>query len=370
MTWRHYLKIKTRTPAFLWRLVIGILAIGIVGGMLVEGRLAPALRIAELSPEDRPALVAEALAELGQWADLWWYLPKVVFRRVHNVGPTALALFAGAWWLAFAVQAAAPRGRRDVHWWLLPLAVVLGGLSVWPTHFLGMWLEHRWGIAESDKLVEGVRFYILGVGLPEEAAKLLCFLPLVVILRRVRSDLTAMMAAACVGLGFAIVENINYFQMSGGSAAVGRFLTANPLHMTLTGLAGLAAYRAARDPRGWGPNSFAMIALMVFAHGLYDALIAVPELQEVDIGNVIIFALVIYQFFRELRDMRPPRREMISLSATFLTGVSMVTAATFIYTSGLFGFQPACDTMAMNVLSLSLMAYLFLREMPDTMVTV
>ena len=218
--------------------------------------------------------------------------------------------------------------------------------------------------------MNGLRFYILGVGLPEELAKLLCFLPLVPLLLRIRSDLAALMAAACVGLGFAIVENMSYFHHSSGGDVVGRFLTANPMHMTLTGVAGLAAYRAARDPRSWGPQALAMIALMILAHGLYDASIAIPDLADVSLLGTIIFALVVYQFFRELRDLRPRRVETVSLTATFLAGVSLVTAATFIYMSGLLGLQPACDAMAVNVLSLSLMAYLFLREMPDTMVTV
>jgi hypothetical protein len=60
----------------------------------------------------------------------------------------------------------------------------------------------------------------------------------------------------------------------------------------------------------------------------------------------------------------------VSLTATFLAGVSLVTAATFVYISSLVGFQAACDAMVLQVVSMSLMAYLFLREMPETMVTV
>jgi RsiW-degrading membrane proteinase PrsW (M82 family) len=371
MTRRQYLQTKTRNPAFLWRMVIGILAVGAVGAMLVEGRL----RHVGLPGGDAEKFNAavdhlDQLAAGGDWAGLWWGLPEVVFHRISLSAPTALAAFAGCWWFAFCMQAAQVRGVGDPLFWLLPLAVVLGGLSIWPTHFLGRWMEHRWGVHDSNELIEGLRHYILGVGLPEEAAKLLCFLPLVPFLLRIRSDLAALMTAGCVGLGFAVAENINYFRSSRGIDALGRFLTANPAHIALTGIAGLAAYRAIRDLRGWGANSLAMIALMVFAHGLYDAAIGIPELADVSILGTIVFALVVYQFFRELRDLRPRRVEMISLTATFLAGVATVTAAMFIYVSGVLGFQSACDVMATEALSLSLMAYLFLREMPETMVSV
>ena len=381
MTLRHYLQLKTRTPAFLWRMVIGILAVGIVGGFLVEGRFRSPPNLAEML---RPFVDApdplQRLAEDGKWLELWWTIPEVAYLQRLSAGPVALAIFSGCWWLAFCMQAAhVPRrsepgrpapGAHNPQLWLLPLAVLLGALSIWPTHFLSLWIEVRWNIEPSAELAKGLRYFILGVGVPEELAKLLCFLPLVPILLRIRSDLTALIAAGCVGLGFAVVENMGYFHGSRGGDVVGRFLTANPFHMTLTGVAGLALYRAARDPRGWGPQAVAMVGLMIFAHGLYDATIVIPELVDVAILGSIIFALVVYQFFREMRDLRTPRSETISLTATFLAGVSTVTAATFIYVSGLLDFQQACDVMAMNVLSLSLMAYLFLREMPETMVTV
>jgi RsiW-degrading membrane proteinase PrsW (M82 family) len=370
MTWRHYLQIKTRRPAFLWRMVIAILAVGVAGGLIAEHRFIGPQWVLPDAQANAEVDRLTNLAEAGAWGEVWWILPRVVYRRLTNPTPLLLASFAGLCWFVFCVQAAHTRSRRDPEVWLLPLAAALGGMSIWPTHFFGLWIEHRWNIHESAELVNGLRFYILGVGLPEELAKLLCFLPLVPVLLRIRSDLTALMAAASVGLGFAVVENIGYFQRSGGSDTVGRFLIANPLHMTLTGLAGLAAYRAARDFRGWGQYAVALIALMVFAHGLYDATIALPDLVDVNLFGTIIFAMVVYQFFRELRDLRPRRVETISLTANFLAGVSLVTAATFIYMSGLIGLQAAADAMAGNVIGLSLMAYLFLREMPDTMVTV
>lgn len=372
--WRNYLRTKTRNPRFLWQMVFAILALGIFGGMIAQlWKANPAEAGEVLAP---PSAVVtdferlEALADAGAWSEVWWGLPTVVFHRMSNRGPLVLASLAGICWLIFCLQAAQVRGWRDFKLWLMLGGVALGGLSVWPTHFFSMWLERRLGLHESEELVGGIRFFVLGVGLPEESAKLLCFVPLIPLLLLVRGDLIAMMTAGCVGLGFAFVENVSYFHGSLGTDAVGRYLTANPAHMTLTGLAGLALYRAVRDPKGWGPQALLVFGLVVLAHGLYDATIAIPAFGDLAILGSIIFALVVYQFFRELRELRQTRVEIVSLTATFLAGVSLVTAATFVYISSLVGFAPACNAMVVQVISTSLMAYLFLREMPETMVTV
>jgi len=176
--------------------------------------------------------------------------------------------------------------------------------------------------------------------------------------------------SGCVGLGFAIEENINYFLGSGGTSTLGRFLTANPMHITLTALAGLALYRALRNPKGWGAHSLGVFGMLIFAHGLYDAFIVVPALAEYSIFTTIILALVVYQFFHELRELRRPQGDTISLSANFLCGVSVLTAATFVYLSATLGTSFAFDTLVSSVTGLAVMVYLFLREMPETMVSV
>ena len=355
-------------------MVFAILAVGIFGGMVAPlWQADPAEADEVLAPPSEAVAEVErleSLADAGAWGEVWWGLREVVFHRMSQRGPLVLASLAGICWLIFCLQAAQIRGWRDPKLWIMLGAVMLGGLSVWPTHFFNMWQERRLGLVETDELVGGVRFFVVGVGLREELAKLLCFVPLIPLLLLIRGDLTAMMTAGCVGLGFAFVENVSYFHGSLGKDAVGRYLTANPMHMTLTGLAGLALYRAARDPKGWGPQALLVFGLVVLAHGLYDAAIAIPAFGDLAILGSIIFALVVYQFFRELRELRSTQVEIVSLTATFLAGVSLVTAATFVYISSLVGFAPACDAMVMQVVSTSLMAYLFLREMPETMVTV
>jgi RsiW-degrading membrane proteinase PrsW (M82 family) len=375
MNWRSTLQTKTRDPRFLWQMVLGIIAAGIVAGYAAQyfwqtAPVDPGELILRNHGAPHPVVELERLAAQGKWVEVWWAIPKSQWWRIAQRGPVILAALTGGCWLLFMLQALQVRGPLDPRLWLALAAVPLGVLSVWPTHFFALWQEFAWGLEENMSLFHGLRFFTLGVGLREETAKLLCLLPLMPLLLRLHSDLAAMLTSGCVGIGFALAENAGYFASTGGVDTLGRYLTANPFHLTLTGLIGLAVYRAFRHPRDWGPQALATFGLMVFAHGLYDAFIGVPVLAEYSLLGTIIFAAVVYQFFRELRDARQRRPDVISLTANFLCGVSLVTSAAFVYLSATVGCSDAFDFLFQGAAGLAVMVYLFLREMPETMVTV
>ena len=80
---------------------------------------------------------------------------------------------------------------------------------------------------------------------------------------------------------------------------------------------------------------------------------------------------MIYQFFRELRPKQALRVEPISLTANFLFCVSTVAAATFVYLCAAVGLRiRPSDMLVIGIVGEAVMVYLFLREMPETMVTV
>jgi len=352
-------------------MVLGTIAAGVVLGFAVQPF--PVEVAEEATNVQAPAdswRQIEHLAQGAQWRQVWWAIPRYEFGRSWPWGTCVLAVLTGCCWLAFVLQALQMRGLRDSRLWLALTGVMLGMLSIWPTDFFILWQEYGWGLQDGPALAQGLRYNVLGIGLREETAKLLGLLPLMPFLLRERNALTALLVSACVGIGFALVENAGYFAFSGGADALGRFLTANPAHMTLTGLTGLAVYRGLRDPRVWGPQALAIFGVMVFAHGLYDATISLPALADYSILGTILFALLVYQFFHELRELRSARGETISLTANFLFGVSLVTAATFVYLSATVGCATAFDALASAVLGLAVMVYLFLREMPESMVRV
>ena len=372
LTWKSYLRSKSRNPLYLWRMVFTILGVGVGAGLLADALVSfdePA-ESRQLDASRKMASEFDQLAASGKWTELWWRVPETYAWRASTTGPLVLAIVAGLCWLAFSLQAAevnhGERGRLAA----CLIAVGLGVLSIWPTMFLIYWQERAWNLHDSIELANGLRYNILGVGLREEAAKLACLLPLMPWLVSRRDELGALVASACVGLGFAVEENCNYFFSSRGTDVLGRLLTANPFHMALTGLVGLALYRALLWPRQWAPQFVATFGVAVLAHGVYDAFIVIPALQEYAMAGTIVFALVIYQFFHELRGLRSGRRDTVSLTATFLAGVSLVTAVTFVYLSAVVGSRAAFDMLVMGVAGSAVMVYLFLREMPETMVSV
>ncbi|HEX6960257.1 MAG TPA: PrsW family glutamic-type intramembrane protease [Lacipirellula sp.] len=377
MTWRHYLQIKTRTPAFLWRMAIGILLAGVAMGIGVDMATPAPPPVEPPGDEqvvdepfavDQPSL--EQLAEEARWLDLWMAIPAEMFAGWRHWGMTAIAILTGACWTAFLMQAIQIRSRSDYRAWTPLIGLGLGVLSIWPTLFLIYWQQWRWGLAPSEELRDGMRYFLLGVGLREELAKFVCFLPLLPVLVRRRDELAALITAGCVGVGFAMEENVGYIAQTAGVNTLGRLLSAAPLHMSMTALVGLAAYRACVWPRQCLPQLVAIFVVIAVAHGMYDAVIVIPELADFSLAASLILIGVIYQFFRELRSLAAVRRDPISLTANFLFCVCTVAAATFVYVSSLAGWQLAMDALMLGVITQAIMVYLFLREMPETMVSV
>jgi RsiW-degrading membrane proteinase PrsW (M82 family) len=361
-------------------MVAAILAAGLVVGVVADARLradrpqADPEHQEKRSPDEAgPPSAWEAVERAAQredWPAVWRGVWRSVRERWSYPGPVALALLTGLCWLCFALQAVQPGGLWSPRCLLCGAGFLLGILSVGPTLFAIAWQEQRWGLADRVDLVGGLRDNILGVGLREELCKFACGLPLLPWLVWRRDAVGSLMAFGCVGLGFAASENISYIAMSGGTATVSRLLMPAPAHLALTGLAGLAAYRAGRWPRDWGLLLLAMLGVLVLVHGLYDAFMSIDVLQEYSLVSMIVFILLVRQFFHELHEHRDQRRDVISLTANFLFCVSLTTAAVFVYVSAHYGWQAAADQLVTAIVTESVMVYLFLREMPETLVTV
>lgn len=377
--WRNYLRTKTRNPRFLWQMVIGILLAGVVTGLAVDAFVPAWLdweamkQEQEVEPEPTPRSRAydaiEKQADAGDWLGVWWAIPHHMVLGWEEWGTTGLAVLTGLCWLAFVMQAIQIRSLRDYRLWFSLLGLVLGVLSIWPTHFLIMWQERQWGLVDTEDVAGGIRFYTLGVGLREELSKFLCFLPLLPWIVYRRDQLAALLVAGSVGLGFAMEENVGYIWSSMASGTLSRLMMPAPAHMALTGLIGLAAYRVCVWPKECGLQFVAVFGVIVLAHGLYDSLL-MPVFKDIAIASPAIFLLLIFQFFRELRPLQALRVEPISLTANFLFCVSTVAAVTFVYLCAAVGWKDAGDVLVGGIVAESVMVYLFLREMPETMVTV
>ena len=153
-------------------------------------------------------------------------------------------------------------------WWRGLLGFGCGLLSIPLTHIFIILQESWMGTQEHSEGMEDILYCISGIGLREELAKLVMFVPLLILLRRATAA-QVLAVASSVGLGFAILENVTYFEWGEGTAVWARFITANFLHFGLTGMTGLALWQATRNSK-WLPHfAWVLVAAVVF-HGLWD----------------------------------------------------------------------------------------------------
>ena len=137
-----------------------------------------------------------------------------------------LSLLAGLVWFTVLVKLGGVTKLSSSRLWVFVLAVFAGLFSGIPTLVLRVWQEDILGFELNGEFVNDLLFCISNIALREEISKLLLFIPLVPILLKRRSQIEWLIAAACVGLGFAIMENVGYFNRS-GPIALTRMLTAS-----------------------------------------------------------------------------------------------------------------------------------------------
>src|SRR6185436_8651621 len=110
--------------------------------------------------------------------------------------------------------------------------------------------------------------------------------------------LDALVCGACVGLGFALAENINYIDGGSMGVALSRFLTANFLHISMTALTSSALYDLFAERHHSFDDFSRTLMLVVLGHGAYDFFIVNPQVHEVSFLAMTIFIVLTQQFLR------------------------------------------------------------------------
>lgn len=147
---------------------------------------------------------------------------------------------------------------------------------------------------EAATVGEYLRLAVFGAGIPEELAK---FAMLWLFLRRCRyfdEYVDGIVYAACVGLGFAAVENIMYLiQNFQAWAYVGamRALFSVPGHFFFAVVMGYYVSKAFFDDPSQRPrNIFLALALPMLLHSAFDALLMVSTVSAAATGLIALFA--------------------------------------------------------------------------------
>ena len=318
----------------------------------------------ELKPLHRIYLAA---AE-QKWLDLLRPLAELQVALLKPV-PAFLATLAGLVWLMVTLQSIQPPGIFSFRVGLVLCAVLMGMLSTFPTLISGLWMEEALGIREGETMYESLRFFLLSVGPREEILKLFFVVPFIPLCIVRKSRLEMLIVGGSVGLGFAIWENLQYFAEYGSATAFTRFLTANFFHLVLTGLNSLALYDLICHPvrRFW--PFVGIFCGTVISHALYDFLASVPGMV-IPFGNIIVFMLTSLCFFRTLRGLRDGSTDQLSIGATFVVGISILTGAILVLASREIGLHQTLIVLGVTSFFMFMVGYMFFWQLGSGMSSV
>ena len=317
---------------------------------------------AEFKPEHRLYFAAQE----RRWSEMVAPLRDLQASLLQPV-PLALATLAGLVWFLVALQAVQPPGFFSFRMFLPPFAVVAGMVSTFPTLLSGLWMEGVFGLRHTGNVFDDFLFFMLSVGPREEIIKLAFFVPFLPLLLFRKDRLEALMLAGCVGLGFAVWENLQYFAQFGSAVAFPRFLTANFFHLALTGLNGLALFDLLRHPiRGFLP--FVGIFLgTTLAHGAYDVMGSIQGVPVLVFGSMIIFMLVSLFFFRTLQKLRNATTDQLSIAGTFVVGISLLAGVIIVFAAREIGLIPTLATFAITGFGMIMVGYMFYWQLGEGM---
>lgn len=272
-----------------------------------------------------PLLQHHAGSLLG---DVWMQWHGLIRHRLNEIpyGMLALAFFAAALWYFILVQHSDHERWR----WARPIAALMAGVaSVWPTLTILAYQEFVQGMTAQAPFPHDLIYYLVGVGLREEGCKLLLFALFLPWLMWRRTPGLALLTGAFVGLGFSLEENIGYYQDYGGTIAWTRFLSANFLHISLSGICAHSLYRMLLTRFARAEEFIVTFLLAVAAHGGYDYLSS-GKLDDNGWLSIVVLVLSAARFIDLLSEETRPVRLTIAPRAVFTLGSAILIALSFI----------------------------------------
>ena len=294
-----------------------------------------------LADESPFAETDRIIVAAGDWRGLlrhaWSHFRRGLARPLW----IAVTLVMAAVWL---VTIGLVCGIRRAGWLLCFLALVTGALGVVPVLMMVVLQNRLSSLQENGTALNDLIFYVSGVGLREELGKLMAFLPLLPFLRGATPG-TCFAVASCCGLGFAVAENLSYLSASMGLATLPRFLTANFLHLALTGLCGGYLCLALRWSRSFFHQFSTVLLGSVLAHGIYDWSISGASGPEGSAIHFFCFLAIAWHYFQSLHRFSDRSASEVQPEAIWVMGVAFLSAALMIVTARQSGFASAMDAV-------------------------
>jgi protease PrsW len=295
------------------------------------------------------------------WRGAVRWLPQIWAPSLSSTGLVMSAITALGW--AFFCARLGKLGMRvGFRLPMYAIAFVLGVASVFPTILLVAIEEAKLRLVETGDPTRDILFFIFGVGLREEASKLLLFLPLLPILRRWGDKLDVLVCGAMVGLGFAAEENLNYLARENLTTGLGRFLTANFFHMALTGTLASALDDFVSDREKYAADFMRTSLFIVGIHGAYDFLISHEEFG----GTYFAMAAFVFLTRLFLNAVDAARRRAdrgITPLHAFIFAVAVVVGVSLAYAVMAVGPKAAVLVMGSGLMGEAIIVYVFVRTL-------
>ena len=301
--------------------------------------------------------------ELDQWATLTVKSFSLIIRKLSS--PWILVTFFAAMiWFFIIVNLGQLSEKIFMRSFLYGSAFISGFLSTFLVLGIVYWQENELGLKGNGEIFNDIIYCICGIGLREELCKLLFFSPFLIILKKRKVAMEALACAACIGLGFACSENILYFGSGLENAIFPRFLTANFLHASLTGIAGLSMFYLALNPLNNWDNFLGTFIIVVVAHGAYDALVGlVPSLAtSIGILSIVIFALIANGYLNYAKKLRQGTPSKVSPLGVFVIGSSLLIGMALNLACYLYPMKEVLSSVGESTLSISALAFIFINQ--------
>ncbi len=300
----------------------------------------------------------------GLAGDVWLQWRTLVRLRLQDLPfvKLGLALAAAGLWYVILVQMSGLEGRWK---WALPLLPMMAGVaSIWPTLSLVEFQHQHLGLSQDAPFPHNLWYYFGGIGLREELCKLALFAPFLPWLLRRRQAGLALVTGAFVGLGFALEENLDYYDPAGGSVVWGRFVTANFMHAAMTGIAAHGLYLTVRSGFHRVGDFVGAFLMVVAAHGIYDLVIMMDdERLGISFLHIVVLAFLANHFFTLLAAETRALRGAVSPAAVYILGSAMLVAALMVSAAALEGTREAVAGVASGCLSVVPVGFLFWRHL-------
>ncbi len=273
-----------------------------------------------------------------------------------------MAAVAALAWGCFCARLGKLGDRPRLRIPLYLVAFVLGVLSIPPTIALIAVEEAHLKLVETGDPARDLLFFVFGVGLREEAAKLLLFVPLLPALRKWGDKLDVLVCGGMVGLGFAAEENLGYLASGDLHTGLGRFLTANFLHIALTSILASALDDFIREPEKHAA-AFSRTSLMVVGmHGVYDFLLTHEQFGGSYLAMAVFFFLV-RMFLGAVEHARRKADKGLDLTQVFVLSLAVVTGTSAVYAVATVGPLEGAKVMTEGLLGVAILIYAFVRSL-------